>query len=101
MQDLDEVAEKIKGVEDGVTNIIVPILKDTIKDSNLHNKRLFISNIALIILIFVVAIIAMVLSVCQNNKYAEFLSQFEFESESIYQQTNDNSDINDGIRIMK
>ena len=100
MHDLDEVAEKIKGVEDGVTNIIVPILKDTIKDSNLHNKRLFISNIALIIVIFVVAIIAMVLSVYQNNKYAEFVSQLEFEN-TVYQQTKDNSNINDGIRIMK
>ena len=81
MQDLDEVAEKIKGVEDGVTNIIVPILKDTIKDSNLHNKRLFISNIALIVLIFIVAIIAMILSVYQNNRYADFLSQFEFDND--------------------
>ena len=101
MQDLDEVAEKIKGVEDGVTNIIVPILKDTIKDSNLHNKRLFISNIALIILIFVVAIIAMVLSVYQNNKYVEFLSQFEFDKDTVIQSTNDYSNINDGIRFIK
>ena len=100
MQDLEEVAEKIKGVEDGVTNIIVPILKDTIKDSNLHNKRLFISNIALIVLIFIVAIIAMILSVYQNNRYVEFMSQFD-ASETIYQETKDNSSITRGINITK
>lgn len=101
MQDLDAVAEKIKGVENGVTNIVVPLLKDTIKDSNLHNKRLFISNIALIILIFVVAITAMILSVYQNSRYVEFVEQFEFESDTVYQRTNDNSDINGDVRIMK
>ena len=47
MRDLNEVVEKVKDVEDGVTNLIVPILKDTIADSNRHNKRLFISNIVL------------------------------------------------------
>jgi hypothetical protein len=48
-----------------------------------------------------VAIIAMVLSVYQNNKYAEFVSQFEFESDTVYQRTNDNSDINGDVRIIK
>ena len=36
---------------------------------------------------------------CKN--YAEFLSQFEFESETVYQETNDYSDINSGITITK
>ena len=101
MKDLDEVVEKVKNVEDGVTNLIVPLLKDTIKDSNQHNKRLFISNISLIVVILVVGIAAMLLSAYQNNKYIDFLSQFEFETDAIIQKTNDYSNINDGIKIMK
>lgn len=103
MKDLEEVVEKVKGVEDGVANLIVPILKDTIKDTNQHNKRLFIMNVILAVALLIVSIGAMVLVAVQNQKYADFLSQFEFESETntIYQETDDNSDINDGIRIMK
>lgn len=103
MKDLSEVVEKVKGVEDGVANLIVPILKDTIQDANEHNKRLFIMNIILAVALLVVSLGAMFLVAYQNERYAEFLSQFEFESETstIYQQTDDNSDINDGIRIMK
>jgi len=103
MKDLDEVVEKVKNVEDGVTNLIVPLLKDTIADSNRHNKRLFISNVVLIIVCLAISLSAMILVAYQNNRYAEFLEQFEFESESntIYQTTDDNSDINSGIRIMK
>ena len=101
MQDLTKVVEKVKDVEDGVTNSIIPLLKDTIKDSNTHNKRLFISNVILILVILVVGITAMILTVYQNNKYAEFISQFEFESDTVYQRTNDNSDINGDVRIIK
>jgi len=100
MKDLNEIVDKVKGVEDGVNNLIVPLLKDTIQDTNKHNKRLFISNVVLIIVILVISTTSMILIACENNKYADFLSQFEFESE-VYQETNDNSNINDGIRIMK
>lgn len=94
MKDLNEVVEKVKGVEDGVTNLIVPLLKDTINDSNKHNQRLFISNVLLIIVIFIIGITAMMLSVYENNKYAEFLSQFEFETELTQDfNTTDNSAI--------
>lgn len=101
MTNLNDVVEKVKQVDDGVNNLIVPLLKDTITDSNAHNKRLFISNIALIIVILVVGISAMILSAYQNNRYVDFLSQFDVKSETVYQSTNDNSDINSGIRIMK
>lgn len=100
MKDLEEVVEKVKGVEDGVANLIVPILKDTIQDSNQHNKRLFIMNIVLAIALLIVSIGAMVLVAIQNQKYADFLSQFEFE-ETVYQETSDNSNINSGINITK
>ena len=81
MKDLNEVVEKVKNVEDGVTNLIVPLLKDTIADSNRHNKRLFILNVILCISILIIAIFSQVLVMKQNEKYADFLSQFEFETE--------------------
>lgn len=101
MKDLREIVDKVQKVDDGVNSLIIPLLKDTIADSNRHNKRLFISNIILAIVILVISITAMILTVYQNNKYADFLSQFEFESETIYQDTNDYSDINSGIVINK
>ena len=101
MRDLNEVVEQVKGVDEGINNLIVPLLKDTIEDGNRHNKRLFILNVILAIALFAVSIVSQVLVMEQNKKYADFLSQFEFESDTIYQTTNDNSGINDGIRIMK
>ena len=98
MKDLDEVVNKVKNVEDGVTNLVVPLLKDTIKDNNIHNKRLFISNISLIVVILVVGIAAMLLSAYQNNKYIDFLSQFDV-AQNIYQETSDNSSITRGINF--
>jgi hypothetical protein len=100
MRDLNDVVEQVKGVDEGINNLIVPLLKDTIEDGNRHNKRLFILNVILAIALLVVSIVSQVLVMEQNKKYADFLSQFEFE-ETVYQETTDNSTINDGIRIMK
>lgn len=100
MKDLEEVVKKVKGVEDGVANLIVPILKDTIQDSNHHNKRLFIMNIVLAIALLIVSIGAMILVAIQNQKYADFLSQFEFESDTIYQDADEFlNNVNSGITI--
>ena len=98
MKDLNEVVEKVKGVEDGVTNLIVPLLKDTIADSNRHNKRLFILNVILAFSILMIAIFSQLLVAHQNEKYNEFLSQFEFETE-VYQDfdTTDNSIIHNPV----
>lgn len=101
MKDLKEIVEQVKGVDEGINNLIVPLLKDTIADGNRHNKRLFILNVILVISMLIISIYSQFLVMEQNKKYADFLSQFEFESDTIYQSTNDNSDINDGIRIMK
>lgn len=98
MKDLREIVDKVQKVDDGVNSLIVPLLKDTIADSNRHNKRLFISNIILTIVILVISITAMILTVYQNNKYADFLSQFEFE-ETVYQETSDSSSINIGDNL--
>ena len=101
MKDLQEIVEKVKEVDGGINGLIIPLLKDTINDSNQHNKRLFISNVILTIAILIIAVASMLMVAYQNNKYAEFLSQFEFESETVYQETNDYSDINSGITITK
>jgi sulfate adenylyltransferase subunit 1 (EFTu-like GTPase family) len=100
MTDLNEVVEKVKNVENGVTNLIVPLLKDTIEDSNRHNRRLFIANLVLIITLLIVSISSMVLVTYQTNKYQDFLEQFD-TTETIYQETSDNSSITRGINITK
>ena len=100
MRDLRDIVDKVKQVDKGVNNLIVPLLKDTIQDSNRHNKRLFISNAVLTIVVLLIAISAMVLVAYQNDKYAKFLSQFDVQ-ETIYQETSDNSVINSGINITK
>ena len=98
MKDLEEVVEKVKNVEDNVNTLIIPILKDTIKDGNRHNKRLFILNLVLAISILIIALFSQTLVMIQNQQYADFLSQFEFTGETnLIQNTDDNSSINSGI----
>lgn len=80
---LDVVAEEVKNVDKGINDMLIPILKDTIKDGNKYNKRMFILCIILSIILVVVIIVAMLLIYNQNLKYQEFLSQFEFESEYV------------------
>jgi len=100
MKDLQDIVAKVQKVDDGVNSLIVPLLKDTIADSNRHNKRLFVSNMALVLAMLIISISSMVLVAIQNKQYADFLSQFEFE-ETVYQETSDNSNINSGINITK
>ena len=98
MKDLQEVVDEVKGTENNISNVIVPILRDTINDTNKHNRRLFISNIILIMVVLILSIGSMILVTVQNQKYSDFLSQFEFETEVI-QDTDDYSTINSGINI--
>lgn len=100
MKDLTEVVDKVKGVEDGVNNLIIPILKDSIKDGNNHNKRLFVINIMLVVAIMIISVTSLVLITEQNDKYIEFMEQYDITS-SVYQETSDSSTINDGIRVIK
>ena len=94
MKDLKEMVDQLND------NALVPLLKDTIADNNRHNKRLFITNIVLSLVVLIIAIASMILVSLQSKQYADFLSQFEFE-ETVYQETNDNSNINSGISINK
>ena len=100
MKDLTEVVDKVKGVEDGVNNLIIPILKDSIRDGNNHNKRLFVINMMLVLALVIVSIASMIVITRQNDKYIEFMEQYDITS-SVYQETSDSSTINDGIRVMK
>ena len=104
MKNLNDLAMQIKNVESGVTNMVVPLLKDTIADMNKHNTRLFVLCIMTIIAMLALGIYSQFLVAKQNEKYTEFLSQFEFESETIYSQELDTSDggnaiINSGINV--
>lgn len=94
MKDLKEMVDQLND------NALVPLLKDTIADNNKHNKRLFITNIVLSLVVLIISITSMILVSLQSKQYADFLSQFEFE-ETVYQETNDNSNINSGISINK
>lgn len=104
MKNLNTIVEQIKNVENGVNGMIVPMLKDTIKDTNKHNTKLFILCIFELIVIAIIGIYAQFLVAKQNDKYSEFLNQFEYESD-VYQEvtTDDAGDaiINDGIDIQK
>ena len=54
----------------------------------------------LILALAIVSVTSIVVIYNQNQKYAEFLSQFEFETE-VYQDVDNNSVINSGIDINK
>lgn len=97
---IDDIAREVKNVNDGVTNMIIPILKDTISDYKTTFKKMFIIIILLILGMLGVVGYSQYLIAKQNEKFNEFLNQFDFES-TIYQETTDNSIINSGINIDK
>lgn len=100
MKDLKEIVDKVKQVDDGVNNLIVPLLKDTISDSDRHNERLSNTNRTLAIVILIISVLAMTLFVYQNNRYADILSKYDF-GDTVYQSTTDESKIGSGINITK
>lgn len=91
-----DILNEVKNVDTGINTMLVPILKDTIQDSNKHNKRLFIMLIISMVMVLCISVFSIYLVYKQNIKYQEFLSQFDFETE-VYQDTDDNSTINSGI----
>jgi hypothetical protein len=105
MKNLNDLVNQIKNVESGVQNMIVPLLKDTIADTNKHNRRLFILCIISLVAMFALGIYSQFLVAKQNEKYTEFLSQFEFGTEEIYQDLDatDGGDaiINSGISVIE
>lgn len=104
MKNLNDIAQEIKTVQNGVNNMIVPLLKDTIKDANKHNERLFIITISCLIIIAIIGIVSEIQIAKQTKQYADFLSQFEIQGDVIQDLDADNlssATINDGITINK
>lgn len=98
-ENLQDILKQIKDVDKGINSMIVPMLKDTINDYKKTFNKMVIIVIILLVGLFGVAGYSQYLIAKQNDKYQEFLSQFEFESETVYQSTEDYSDINSGINI--
>lgn len=93
--DLNKVMNEIKEVENGIGTIIVPMLKDTIQDYKKTFNKMFIVVIILIIGIIGTIVYSLNLVYKQNVKYQEFLSQFDFGEETVYQDldTHESGDI--------
>ena len=104
-ENMTKVLKEVDEVNKGIHNMLIPILKDTIKDGNKTNKRLFIFAMCELFVILTISITSGILIYKQNIKYQEFLSQFEFGEETVYQDVDagDGSDsiINDGINVNK
>lgn len=96
-ENLKEVLKGVENVNQGIHDMLIPILKDTIKDGNKTNKRLFIFAMCELLVILIIAITSSILIYKQNMKYQEFLSQFEFREETVYQDldTHEGGDIAD------
>lgn len=98
--ELNHVLNGVKNVDTEIHKILIPILKDTISDTNMHNKRLFILIVGLLFTLLVTVIFSISIVYQQTIKYHEFLNEFDFETE-IYQETDNNSTINSGINVNK
>lgn len=104
MKNLNDIAKQIKDVESGVNNMIIPLLKDTISDANMHNRRMFIIVILCLSIIALLGIFAQFEIAKQSKQYADFLSQFEIQGDIVQDVDADNGSsavINDGITINK
>ena len=86
-QNLKELVKQIKGVDDGINSMIIPMLKDTINDYKKTFNKMIIIVILLIASLLGTVCYSQFLIYKQNKEYKEFLSQFEFESE-VYQDLN-------------
>lgn len=95
---LDEISNKVQDLDTNLNNTVVEILKDTIEDCTKHNNKLFALAITELVVILITIIVALALVYKQNLKYQEFLSQYDFET-TVFQDTDDNSTINSGIRV--
>ena len=82
-QNLEKVVNQIKDTEKGISDIIVPMLKDTIQDYKKTFSKLFIVVVLLIVVLTGTIGFSLYLVYKQNVKYQEFLSQFDFGEETV------------------
>ena len=97
---LNDILKRIQEVDNGINSMVVPMLKDTINDYKKTFTKMTIIIVLLILAICGIGFYSEYLISKQNEKYSEFLSQFEFESE-VYQEVDNYSTITDGINISK
>ena len=106
-KNLQEIVDQMKGLENGINSMVVPMLKDTINDYKKTFNKMVVIVILLIVGLLGVIGYSQYLIYRQNREYKEFLSQFEFEGvEENYSQDLDASDggdavINSGINVNK
>lgn len=102
-ENLHNILKQLKQVDNGINSMIVPMLKDTIQDSKKTFNKMVLIIIMLILGLLIVIGYSQFLIAKQSDKYNEFLSQFEFESDMVYQDVDgadgSNSTINDGIVV--
>lgn len=101
-KNVENIINEIKGIDNNVTNIIVPMLKDTVQDYRKIVFKLIFVIVFLIIGIVGMGVTSQIIISKQIDKYNDFLSQFEYESDEYYQEvtTSDgDSVVNDGINV--
>lgn len=86
---VENIVNEIKGIDNNVTNVIVPILRDTISDYRKVVNKLIAIVIILVICLASLGIVGYFIISNQIEKYNEFLSQFELESDETYTYTQD------------
>lgn len=84
-KDVSKIIDQIKGVDHNMSDIVVPILKDTIADYRKLSAKLIWIILSLILGITILGIIDIILVTNIINKYNDFLSNFEFGEDTILQ----------------
>lgn len=97
MNDMEKVVNQVRNVEEGVNSLVIPILKDTIDDYKSTFKKMFIIIILQILALLVIITYCCFLFSRTNERYNDFLSQFEFGSEEYTYSQNLNADNGDSI----
>lgn len=87
-KNINDILKEIKQIDNNVSSVIVPILKDTIED---YRKVVF--RLIAVICLLIIGLCG--ISVYAIYKYNNFLSQFEYEGYEIGQDldTTDGGDI--------
>lgn len=96
-ENLHDILQKVQTVDNDINSLLVPILKDTIKDSNSHNRRLFILSIIMLVIMLIIIIFSLILVFKQNLMYQDFLNQLDFESNDSFVQDLDTGEGGDII----
>lgn len=103
-KDVNNIVREIKDIDNNVTGVLVPILKDTITDYRKIVFKLIIVIVVLILSLVALGVTSQIIIAKQVQKYNDFLSQFDFSGSDSYTQAIDadnssNPIVNDGITV--